>query len=113
MRRLRFTRGPVRGKVLRAVHQDPEALLERVFPPMLATLVGEPPADEAEWVAELKYDGFRVLAARSGAKLAMWSRNRLGLAARFPRVARALEPLVVGEAGIDGGAGGARRRRRG
>ena len=39
----------------------PEKLLERLFPPMLATLVSEPPRDERNWSWELKYDGFRAL----------------------------------------------------
>ncbi len=96
------TRGPTRARVLRAVHPDPERLLERVFPPMLATLVDEPPPDGAAWLCERKYDGFRVLAALSGGRIAMWSRNRLDLAPRFPEVFAALQKIVVGEAVIDG-----------
>ncbi|HZS41169.1 MAG TPA: non-homologous end-joining DNA ligase, partial [Polyangia bacterium] len=96
------TRGPERAKVLRAPHPDPERLLERVWPPMLATLTDAPPPDERAWLAELKYDGFRALCALSGGRVAMWSRNRLELDARFPEVARALGRVVVGEAVIDG-----------
>ena len=97
-----LTRGPESGKVMRAVHPDPEKLLERVFPPMLATLVDAPPPDEADWVCELKYDGFRALCATSGGKVAMWSRNHLDLSTRFPEIARGLSRLVVGEAVLDG-----------
>jgi bifunctional non-homologous end joining protein LigD len=97
-----WTRGPERAKVLRAVHPPPEELLDRVFPPMLATLVDAPPPDEANWVCEVKYDGFRALCALSGGRVAMWSRNRLDLAGRFPAIADALGKLVVGEAVIDG-----------
>src|SRR5205085_8336539 len=59
------TRGPERAGVLRAPHPPPEALLERVFPPMLATLVGSPAGlDQHHY--ELKYDGYRALCALSG-----------------------------------------------
>jgi bifunctional non-homologous end joining protein LigD len=97
-----LTRGPETAKVRRAVHPSPEALLKRVFPPMLATLVDAPPEPESEWVYEVKYDGYRALCALSGGKVAMWTRNALDLTARFPHIARALSRIVVGEAVIDG-----------
>ncbi len=95
-------RGPVRKAELRAPRPGPERLLERVFPPMLATLVGHAPPDEADWVYELKYDGFRALCALSGRKVAIWSRNRLDLARRFGTIAGALSRLVVADAVLDG-----------
>jgi bifunctional non-homologous end joining protein LigD len=98
----RVTRGPERAKILRAVHPDPEKLLERLSPPMLATLVDAPPPDEANWVSEVKYDGFRALCALSGGKVAMWSRNGLDLSDRFPAIYKALSKIVVAEAVIDG-----------
>jgi bifunctional non-homologous end joining protein LigD len=95
-------RGPERQATLRAPRPGPERLLERVFPPMLATLAARLPKDEADWLYELKYDGFRALCAVSGGRAAMWSRNRLDLSTRFSGVARALTRLVVGDAVIDG-----------
>jgi bifunctional non-homologous end joining protein LigD len=95
-------RGPETQRALRAPHPPPERLLERLFPPMLATLVAKPPADEASWIYELKYDGFRALAAVSGGRVAVWSRNRLDLGSRFRPVAQAVGRVVVGEAVIDG-----------
>ena len=80
----------------------PEALLRKVFPPMLATLTTAPPRDENEWIYELKYDGFRAVTAISGGELAMWSRNEIDLAPRFPKVAEALRKLKVPEAVLDG-----------
>ncbi len=97
-----LTRGPESARTLRAIHPPPERLLETVFPPMLATLVKAFPPDDEHWTYEIKYDGFRCLAARSGDRVAMWSRNRLDLAGRFPRVARAIGELVIGEAVLDG-----------
>src|SRR5262249_14973138 len=80
----------------------PEALLERVFPPMLATLVDEPPPDARHWLLEVKYDGFRALAGLAGGRVALESRNALDLAGRFPRIAGALAGITVGEAVVDG-----------
>ncbi len=69
---------------------------------MLATLAGEPPSNGREWAYELKYDGFRAVAAIVGGSLAMWSRNELDLVPRFPRVAKALERLKAREVVLDG-----------
>jgi len=80
----------------------PETLLRKVFPPMLATLTTAPPRDGNEWVYELKYDGFRAVVALSGGELAMWSRNEIDLAPRFPKVADALRKLKVPEVVLDG-----------
>src|SRR5262249_24989226 len=95
-------RGPVRKADLRAPRPGPERLLERVFPPMLATLAARPPKDESEWLYELKYDGFRALCALSGKRVAIWSRNRLDLAGRFQAIAGALARLLVADAVLDG-----------
>ena len=64
----------------------PQSLLRRVFPPMLATLADSPPAG-TNWAYELKYDGFRAVAAIVDGNIALWSRNELDLAPRFPAVA--------------------------
>ena len=68
---------------------------------MLATLTDTPPAGDA-WAYELKYDGFRAVCAIAGGDIAMWSRNELDLAPRFPAVAAALSKLKVPEVVIDG-----------
>ncbi|HEX9163024.1 MAG TPA: DNA ligase, partial [Thermoanaerobaculia bacterium] len=81
---------------------NPEQLLRRVFPPMLATLTETPPRDEKNWTYELKYDGFRAIAAIAGGDVAMWSRNELDLEPRFPHIAEALRKLRGPEMVIDG-----------
>jgi bifunctional non-homologous end joining protein LigD len=80
----------------------PQQLLRKVFPPMLATLADAPPADRKSWTYELKYDGFRALAALSGGEMAMWSRNELDLTGRFPAVAAAVSKLKLAEVVLDG-----------
>ncbi|HZR08073.1 MAG TPA: non-homologous end-joining DNA ligase [Myxococcales bacterium] len=94
------TRGPERSGKLRAPRPAPDAILPGYLPPMLATLVEEAPA--GTWHAEVKYDGYRAVSALSNGRVAMWTRNALDLAGRFPRVARSLSRLVVGDAVIDG-----------
>jgi bifunctional non-homologous end joining protein LigD len=68
---------------------------------MLATLTDTPPAGDA-WAYELKYDGFRAVCAIVGGSIAMWSRNELDLAPRFPAVAAALSKVKGPEMVIDG-----------
>ncbi len=81
---------------------SPESLLRKLYPPMLATLAEEPPASDGGWAYELKYDGFRCLAAISAGSLAMWSRNEIDLSTRFPRSAEALSKLKEREVVLDG-----------
>src|SRR5687768_10696540 len=80
----------------------PEQLLRKVFPPMLATLADAPPRDRTTWSYELKYDGFRALTAIVGGQVAMWSRNELDLAPRFPLIAAAMQKIKAREVVLDG-----------
>jgi bifunctional non-homologous end joining protein LigD len=98
----RVTRGPVRARVARAPHPEPIELLVKVWPPMLATLADEAAVQRGNFVYEVKYDGFRALAAVSGGRVALQSRNGLDLSRRFPGIARALPRLEAAEAVLDG-----------
>jgi len=80
----------------------PEQLLRKVFPPMLATLASDPPEDDWNWTYEMKYDGFRAITAIVNGRIAMWSRNELDLAPRFPHIAEAVAKIKVKEAVLDG-----------
>jgi bifunctional non-homologous end joining protein LigD len=81
---------------------NPKQLLKKVFPPMLATLSEGPPRDGKNWWYELKYDGFRAIAAIVDGEVAMLSRNELDLAPRFPRIYAALQKIKAKELVIDG-----------
>jgi bifunctional non-homologous end joining protein LigD len=81
---------------------NPRQLLRKVYPPMLATLAESPPRDEKNWTYEMKYDGFRALAAIVDGEVAMLSRNELDLAPRFPRVHEALKKMKPRELVVDG-----------
>ena len=98
----KLTRGPVFKKTLRGPHPPPDALVQKVWPPLRATLSTPDRAPAGEYLYEVKYDGYRGIAAVSGGRVAMVTRNALDLTARFPEVAKALSRLTVGEAVIDG-----------
>jgi bifunctional non-homologous end joining protein LigD len=98
----RVTRGPTRQSMLRGVHVPPEDLLKKISSPMLAVLSEPEQAPANQFFYEVKYDGYRALAAISGGQIAVQSRNQLDLLSRFPFVAEALQPVVVGEAILDG-----------
>ena len=61
----------------------------RRYAPMLATLADAVPADP-EWLHEVKWDGYRAIAAIRGGEVDLRSRNDNPLAGRFPTVVRAL-----------------------
>jgi len=69
--------------------------------PMLAE--SRPKAfDAADWLFELKYDGYRVLAARSGDTVQLLSRNGNDMTASFPEIEEAVARLPFHRFIIDG-----------
>jgi bifunctional non-homologous end joining protein LigD len=69
--------------------------------PALATLVDEVP-DGDGWVYEIKFDGYRALAAVAGGTVRIWTRNALDWTHKYPRIAEALSGLDLGAALLDG-----------
>ncbi len=53
----------------------PKAALPATLSPQLATLVDKPPADPSEWVYEIKFDGYRLLARVDGDAVQLFTRN--------------------------------------
>ncbi len=76
--------------------------LPRDVSPMLATTVDEP-FDGPDWLFEVKWDGYRAIAAVQKDGVTLTSRNGLDLLARFPEMAelpaafRSLPVVVDGE----------------
>jgi ATP-dependent DNA ligase len=60
--------------------------------PMLCGATSELPLGP-EWSYELKLDGYRGLAIKTGGLRKLLSRNGKDLSTRFPEIARALQPL--------------------
>lgn len=72
--------------------------------PMLSTLVDEPFSRDS-WLFEIKWDGFRAIAAKYKDEIALYSRNGLNFAERFPRVHEAIhsfkhDVIVDGEIAV-------------
>ncbi|HSI51848.1 MAG TPA: DNA ligase D [Ideonella sp.] len=53
----------------------PAAALPKTFSPQLATLVDAPPGDPSDWVYEIKFDGYRLLARIDAGDVQLHTRN--------------------------------------
>lgn len=69
--------------------------------PQLATLASAAP-DTTDWVHEIKYDGYRVLAWVDGDRVRLMTRNRKDWTERFPTVVAGLRRLKLRGAILDG-----------
>ena len=69
--------------------------------PMLATLVPEP-FHRPGWVYEEKYDGYRILAYKEGAKVTLLSRNDIDRTASYPAIAAAISTHAARTLLLDG-----------
>lgn len=71
------------------------------LPPMRATLASSPFTD-ADWLFEVKWDGYRVEAVVGKGKVRLWTRNRQDAARYFPELAAADGWIDASEAIVDG-----------
>src|SRR6516162_3607197 len=69
--------------------------------PQLATSASTAPAG-ADWLHEIKYDGYRLLAHIEHGKVRLITRSGLDWTGKFPELARAFAQLAVDTALIDG-----------
>ena len=75
--------------------------LPAFVPPSLATLHGTPP-DGAEWIHEIKFDGYRIEARLDHGKVRLLTRKQLDWTHRFERIAHAVAALPAETALLDG-----------
>jgi bifunctional non-homologous end joining protein LigD len=68
--------------------------------PMMARLVEKLPT--GKWIYELKFDGYRALAFKTGQEVRLISRNRSSFNADYPKLVEALKLLSAKNAVIDG-----------
>ena len=78
-----------------------KAAMPRTIEPELATLVDAVPPG-AEWVHEIKYDGYRVLCKVRDGEARLITRHGKDWTDRFAPIARAAEQLPFREAILDG-----------
>jgi bifunctional non-homologous end joining protein LigD len=69
--------------------------------PQLATVAAKAP-EGAEWLHEIKYDGYRLLGRIADGKVRLITRGGLDWTAKFPALARRLRELPFDSALIDG-----------
>jgi bifunctional non-homologous end joining protein LigD len=69
--------------------------------PQLAAVVDAPP-QEAGWLTEIKFDGYRLLASLDHGKVRLLTRNGNDWTDRLPAVAKAIGRLTVDAAMVDG-----------
>jgi ATP-dependent DNA ligase len=67
----------------------------------LPTRAAAPPGG-ADWLHEIKHDGFRMIARRDGERARLLSRRGLDWGWRFPTIVAAVEALAVRSCTIDG-----------
>jgi bifunctional non-homologous end joining protein LigD len=77
------------------------AALPKFVAPMLPTLTDVPPLG-ADWVHEVKFDGYRIEAVRDAKKAVLRTRAGLDWTERFRSVAAAVVALPAGKCLIDG-----------
>ena len=75
-------------------------LLKHCSEVQLATLVSQPPQG-SEWLHEIKFDGYRLLAFWAKGAQCLRTRNGKDWTARFPSLAASLEKLKVTDAVLD------------
>jgi bifunctional non-homologous end joining protein LigD len=68
--------------------------------PQLATLMERPP--EGDWLYEVKFDGYRILARITGGEVRLFTRNGHDWTARLPLQAEALAKLGLRDTWLDG-----------
>ncbi|CAA2101163.1 DNA ligase D [Variovorax paradoxus] len=79
-----------------------KAALPDALQPQLATLATAPPAEAGDWLYELKFDGYRLLARIDKGKVRCFTRNGHDWTAKLPALAEALARLPAGAAWLDG-----------
>ncbi|SET57639.1 DNA ligase D [Variovorax sp. OV084] len=76
--------------------------LPATFQPQLATLAASPPPSPNDWLYELKFDGYRLLARIDRGKVRCFTRNGHDWTAKLPALAKALAKLPTDSAWLDG-----------
>ncbi len=98
-----------RSSADRATHVDgaalaaaPDVALPPTLVPALAMLAAHPPEPHADWLYELKFDGYRMLARIDGQQVRLLTRNGNDWSARMPDLSDALRRLALEPCWLDG-----------
>ena len=78
-----------------------EAISNEAFAPELCRVQEEPPAGD-DWLHEVKWDGYRIVATIVKGKVKLWSRNAIEWTSKAPELAKAVASLGLQGAQLDG-----------
>ncbi|CUJ69278.1 DNA ligase D [Achromobacter aegrifaciens] len=79
-----------------------EADLPPSLKPQLATLVDGVPRHGDDWLYEVKFDGYRMLARVEGSRVQLFTRNGHDWSAKVPHLVASIQQMHVPSAWIDG-----------
>ncbi|WP_429002023.1 DNA ligase D [Xanthomonas sacchari] len=79
----------------------PAAAPDGPFAPQLARL-GDAPPQGAQWIHEIKWDGYRILATVADGVVRLWSRNAIEWTDKIPEIRDAIAALGLRSAALDG-----------
>ncbi|MGE3719582.1 MAG: non-homologous end-joining DNA ligase [Bauldia sp.] len=88
-------------KAPRPSDAGPKLPMPKFVEPQMATLVEAPPKGD-EWVHEIKYDGYRAIAAMSGGEVRIYTRNGLDWTDRFRGIVTPIADLPAKSVLLDG-----------
>lgn len=77
---------------MKSVRSKDKVKLTKFHRPMLATLTDDP-FDNADWIFEIKWDGYRAIAEVKKSDVALYSRNGLSFLSLYPAIAEALKKI--------------------
>ena len=79
-----------------------KADLPATLMPQLATLLAQPPADSDDWIYEVKFDGYRMLARMDSLSVRLFTRNGNDWTSKLSALAQALKKLKLKPGWLDG-----------
>ncbi|WAJ39823.1 DNA ligase D [Pseudomonas sp. GOM7] len=92
--------GPSKAAAKPVPRRETQAAFPDRLAPQLATLAERPP--EGDWLYEVKFDGYRILARVQGAEVRLFTRNGHDWTERLPQQAKALAKLGLSDSWLDG-----------